>query len=71
MLEVFRSSAAAYSITDDASEIRANVAWMQLGVRNDKEAALTKAVGLKVVMDRGPKIGLFRPFWKPRLSQKL
>ena len=27
--------------------------------------------GLKVVMDRCPKIELFRPFWKPRLDQKI
>lgn len=30
---------------------------MQLGVRNDKKAALVEAVGLKVAMDRGPKLG--------------
>jgi len=27
--------------------------------------------GLKVVMNRGPKIALFRPFWTPRLNQAI
>ncbi|MEL7259705.1 MAG: CoA-binding protein, partial [Pseudomonadota bacterium] len=27
--------------------------------------------GLKVVMDKCPKIELFRPFWKPRLNQEI
>jgi len=29
---------------------------------------LAEAAGLKVVMNRCPKIELFRPFWKPRLD---
>jgi len=32
------------------------VIWMQLGVRNDEAAALAEANGLKVVMNRCPKI---------------
>ncbi|MGI9490805.1 MAG: CoA-binding protein, partial [Geminicoccaceae bacterium] len=27
--------------------------------------------GLKVVMNRCPKIELFRPFWKPKLGQAI
>src|ERR1700735_3470452 len=30
-----------------------------------------EAAGLKVVMNRCPKIELFRPFWKPRLNQAI
>jgi predicted CoA-binding protein len=68
MVEIFRTSQAAYAITEEAISIGAKVIWMQIGVRNDEAARLAEAANLKVVMNRCPKIELFRPFWKPRLN---
>lgn len=71
MVQVFRASPALYGIAQEAIEIGAKVLWAQIGVRDDEAARLAESAGLKVVMNRCPKIELFRPFWKPRLNQQI
>jgi predicted CoA-binding protein len=67
MVQVFRNPEELPQIARDAVAIGAKVLWGQLGVRNDDAARIAEDAGLKVVMDRCPKIELFRPFWKPKL----
>lgn len=68
MVEVFRPKEELYGIAQQAIAIGAKVLWGQIGVYDDRAAKLAEDAGLKVVMDRCPKIELFRPFWKPRLD---
>ena len=56
IVDIFRGSAAALPIAKEAISIGAKVVWMQLGVRNDEAAKLAEDAGLRVVMNRCPKI---------------
>ena len=71
MVDVFRPKGELYSIAEKAIAVRAKVLWGQIGVYDDKAAKLAEDAGLQVVMNRCPKIELFRPFWKPRLDLKI
>ena len=58
MVDVFRSSSAVPGIVEEALALDPlpKVIWMQLGVRHDAAAAAAEAAGIKVVMNRCPKM---------------
>lgn len=58
MVDIFRASEHVMPVVDEALSLTPppRVIWMQLGVRNDEAAAKIEAAGLKVVMNRCPKI---------------
>lgn len=58
MVDIFRASQHARAIVQEALALkpRPSVIWMQLNVRDDEAAALAEANGLKVAMNRCPKI---------------
>ena len=67
MVDVFRKPEDLPGIAKEAIDIDAKVLWGQIGVVNHEAARLAEDAGMKVVMNRCPKIELFRPFWTPKL----
>jgi|TARA_B110001450_G_scaffold234994_1_gene239344 predicted CoA-binding protein len=62
MVDIFRTSDAALGVTEEAITIGARVVWMQLNVINRTAADLAESAGLKVVMNRCPKLELQKPY---------
>ena len=58
MVDVFRAADAVMEVTKEAIAIGAAVLWTQLDIVNKEAAELVEQAGLKVVMNRCPKIEL-------------
>ena len=58
MVDIFRASSQAMPVVEEALTLqpRPQVIWMQLTIRNDEAAKRAEAAGMKVVMNRCPKI---------------
>jgi predicted CoA-binding protein len=58
MIDIFRNSSFIMPVVDESLKLSPlpKVIWMQLGARDDAAAEKAEAAGLKVVMNRCPKI---------------
>jgi len=60
LVDIFRNSAAAGAVIDEAIAVGARAVWTQLGVFNEEGVARAEAAGLAAVVNRCPAIEIPR-----------
>ena len=68
MVDIFRTTEAVMGVTKEAIEIGAKVLWTQLDIINKEAAEIAKNAGLKVIMNRCPKIELAKEYWTSNIN---
>ena len=62
MVDVFRAENTVLGVAEEAIRIGAKVLWTQLDIINEEASELAKKAGLKVIMNRCPKIELTKQY---------
>lgn len=62
MVDVFRAEHAVVGVTRQAIKIGAKVLWTQLDIISEEASELAKKAGIKVIMNRCPKIELAKHY---------
>lgn len=68
MVDIFRNIDAIMGVTEEAIKVNAKILWMQLDIIHEKAAKIAEKSGMKVVMNRCPKIELSKPYWTSKIK---